>query len=93
MPTQNGTSIYLPKEHGDRLRDIATRENRQIVDTVARMLDYYEPLTLIDHAIVAKLALELKLTTGQALSHVIQSWQDFVRLESAPQQKPDPGRR
>lgn len=81
----NQTSIYLDKELGDRVRAIAQLERRAVVDVVRQMTDLYEPLTMIDHAILNTLSRELNLETGQALSHVIQSWQDFVRIERAPQ--------
>jgi len=74
MPTPGGTSIYLPPAHAARIRDIAARERRQIVDVFERMVDLYEPLTLSDHAILHIVAEELHLTTGQALSHILHDW-------------------
>lgn len=70
----NKSSIYVNTETGDRLRAIAQRENRQIIAVLDRMLDIYEDLTIIDHAVIADMAKILNLTPGQAVSHMVQTF-------------------
>ena len=74
MSSTRRTSLYVPLELAARIRDIADRERRQIVDVLERMTDHYEPLTLGDHAILYQIADELHLSAGEALSHVIHDW-------------------
>ena len=81
------SSLYVDNETAERLRAIARRENRAIVTILDRMLSLYEPLTLVDHAIINKMARDLKLTRGQTLSHIVQSWQEFARVKGAAQKE------
>ena len=76
MPTPGSTSIYLPQPLATRVRDIAERERRQIIDVVERMLDLYEPLTLGDHAILQMAAQDQGVSTGQALSNILHDWNE-----------------
>lgn len=74
MPIADGTSIGVSRNLARTIREIAAREDRTIATVIERMVEAYEPLTLLDHAIVAGHARDLKTTTGQALSDIIQSW-------------------
>lgn len=74
MPTPRSTSVYLNRELAQRLQNITARERRQKIDVIERMLDIYEDLTMVDHAIIADAARVLDLTPGQAVSHMIQTY-------------------
>ena len=72
MPVKDGTTIGVTQDIAQRIRDAADREGRHIVAVVERMTDLYEPLTMMDHAILNHLSRESGLTTGQVLSDIIQ---------------------
>lgn len=73
-------SVYVRQELAERLRSIAEREGRAIVDVVARMADLYEPLTLVDHAVLGQLAREHNLEKpGHAISFVLQKYRTVGR--------------
>ena len=74
MPIRDATTIGVSQDLAERIREVAKIEDRQIVITVERMIDYYEPLTLMDHAIINQLARELDIAPGFALSHIIQEY-------------------
>lgn len=73
MPIQNGTTIGVPQELGETIREIAAREGRTIVAVIERMTALYEPLTLIDHATLSQIARDSGLDkTGEAMALVLQ---------------------
>lgn len=80
----SGTTIGVPYPLAERIRATADREGRMITSLVERMIELYEPLTLLDHAIVAGHARELQLTPGQALSDIIQSWKEKCSGTDSP---------
>jgi len=82
--SSNGTTIWVSSETAERIRQISKREGRQIITTVDKMVDMYEPLTQLDHARLNLLARETGLTVGQVLSDIIQTYGLAQRREEDP---------
>lgn len=74
MPSK-GQTIWVSPDVAQRIRAKADTEDRQILAVVERMIDLYEDLDPLTHAIVADAARALDLTPGQALNHIVRAWQ------------------
>lgn len=74
MPIRDATTISVPKDLANRIRDKADDEDRAIVAVVERMTDLYQDLEPLTHLLITDTARALDLTPGQALNIIVQSW-------------------